>query len=143
MASNFAYKNTRDFKFILKEWLPLNKVLAYPRYSENYAVDDVDVILDMVLKMTKDVVEPTSDDGEINPIKFENGQVIISPTVPPVYKKLISEGWGCSNNDTSQGAVVLPQVMMFPLWEMFSAANPAFVPPFLAMAQGSSMLINE
>ncbi len=31
MASNFAYKNTRDFKFILKEWLPLNKILAYKR----------------------------------------------------------------------------------------------------------------
>ncbi len=143
MASNFAYKNTRDFKFILKEWLPLEKVLAYPRYSENYAVDDVDMILDTVLKMTKDIVEPTSDDGEINPIKFENGQVIISPTVPPVYKKLQSEGWGCSNNDTSEGAVVLPQVMMFPLWEMFSAANPAFVPPFLCMAQGSSMLVDQ
>ena len=143
MASNFAYKNTRDFKFILKEWLPLNKILAYPRYSENYAVDDVDMILDTVLKMTKDVVEPTSDDGEINPIKFENGQVIISPTVPPVYKKLISEGWGCSNNDTSEGAVVLPQVLMFPCWEMFSAANPAFVPPFLAMAQGSTMLLEQ
>jgi len=143
VASNFAYKNTRDFKFILKEWLPLNKILAYPRYSENYAVDDVDMILDTVLKMTKDVVEPTSDDGEINPIKFENGQVIISPTVPPVYKKLISEGWGCSNNDTSEGAVVLPQVLMFPCWEMFSAANPAFVPPFLAMAQGSTMLLEQ
>ncbi len=143
MASNFAYKNTRDFKFILKEWLPLEKVLAYPRFNENYAVEDVDMILDTVLRMTKDVVEPTSDDGEINPIKFENGQVIISPTVPTVYKKLQSEGWGCSNNDTSEGAVVLPQVLMFPLWEMFSAANPAFVPPFLCMAQGSSMLINE
>ncbi len=143
MASNFAYKNTRDFKFILKEWLPLGKVLSYPRFKENYGVEDVDMILDTVLKMTKDIVEPTSDDGEINPIKFENGQVIISPTVPPVYKKLQSEGWGCSNNDTSEGAVVLPQVMMFPLWEMFSAANPAFVPPFLAMAQGSTMLINE
>lgn len=143
MASNFAYKNTRDFKFILKEWLPLGKVLAYPRFCDNYSVDDVDVILDTVLKMTKDIVEPTSDDGEINPIKFENGQVIISPTVPPVYKKLQSEGWGCSNNDESPGAVVLPQTMMFPLWEMFSAANPAFVPPFLAMAQGSTMLLEK
>lgn len=143
MASNFAYKNTRDFKFILKEWLPLAKVLAYPRFRDNYNVDDVDVILDTVLKMTKDVVEPTSDDGEINPIKFENGQVIISPTVPPVYRKLQSEGWGCANNDTSPGAVVLPQIMMFPLWEMFSAANPAFVPPFLAMAQGSTMLLEQ
>ena len=64
MASNFAYKNTRDFKFILKEWLPLEKILSYSRYNENYSVEDVDMILDTVLKMTKDVVEPTSDDGE-------------------------------------------------------------------------------
>jgi len=143
MAANFAYKNTRDFKFILKEWLPLKRVLDYPRYRENYSMDDVDMILDTVLKMTKDVLEPTADDGDINPVRFENGQVIVPPTVPPVYKKLQAEGWGASNVDKTPGAVVLPQVLMYPLWEMFSAASPAFVPPFLCMAQGSSMLVQE
>gem|GEM_PF-2008444 len=130
MASNFAYKNTRDFKFILKEWLPLEKVLAYDRYRENYSVEDVDMILDTILKMTKDLIEPGCDSADQFGVKFEDGKVLIAPSIPPIYKKLQQEGWCASNVDKSEGAVVLPQVIMFPLWEMFSAANPAFVPPF-------------
>ncbi|NLX02077.1 MAG: acyl-CoA dehydrogenase [Syntrophomonadaceae bacterium] len=143
MASNFAYKNTRDFKFILKEWLPLQKVLDYPRYKDNYSVDDVDIILDTILRMTKDIIEPGSDSADQYGVKFEDGKVLIAPSIPPVYKKLQSEGWCASNVDKSEGAVVLPQVIMYPLWEMFSAANPALVPPFLCMCQGSSMLIQD
>jgi len=143
MASNFAYKNTRDFKFILKEWLPLEKVLAYDRYRENYSVEDVDMILDTILKMTKDLIEPGCDSADQFGVKFEDGKVLIAPSIPPIYKKLQQEGWCASNVDKSEGAVVLPQVIMFPLWEMFSAANPAFVPPFLCMGQGSSMLVQE
>ena len=143
MASNFAYKNTRDFKFILKEWLPLQKVLDYPRYKDNYSIDDVDIILDTILRMTKDIIEPGCDSADQYGVKFENGKVLIAPSIPPVYKKLQSEGWCASNVDKSEGAVVLPQVIMYPLWEMFSAANPALVPPFLCMCQGSSMLIQD
>ncbi len=143
MASNFSYKNTRDLKFILKEWLPLEKVLAYPRYSDNYGVDDVDVILDTVLKMTRDIIEPSCDSADQFGVKFENGKVLVAPSIPPVYKKLQAEGWCASNVDKTEGAVVLPQVLMFPLWELFSAANPALVPPFLCMCQGSSMLVQE
>lgn len=143
MASNFAYKNTRDFKFILKEWLSLEKVLAYDRYLENYGVQDVDMILDTIFKMTKDIIEPSCDSADQFGVKFEDGKVLIAPSIPPVYKKLQAEGWCASNVDKSQGAVVLPQVIMFPLWEMFSAANPALVPPFLCMCQGSSMLVQE
>jgi len=135
MASNFAYKNTRDFKFILKEWLPLQKVLDYPRYKNNYAVDDVDIILDTVLRMTKDIIEPGCDSADQYGVKFEDGKVLIAPSIPPIYKKLQSEGWCASNVDTSEGAIVLPQVIMYPLWEMFSAANPALVPPFCAWAR--------
>jgi len=143
MASNFAYKNTRDLKFILKEWLPLGKVLAYDRYRDNYAVADVDMLLDTVWRITKEMIEPSSDDGEKHPVRFENGQVIVPPTIPPIFKKLQSEGWAASNVDNTPGAVVLPQVVMFPLWEMLSAANPSLTPPFMAMTQGVSMLVQE
>ncbi|WP_276619826.1 acyl-CoA dehydrogenase family protein [Syntrophomonas wolfei] len=141
MATNFAYKNTRDFKFILKEWLPLNKILAYPRYRENYAVDDVDMLLDTVLKLTKEVVEPTGEDGEVNGVKFENGQVINPPSWPGLYKKLVTEGWATSNNDTTEGAVVLPIILVYQCWEMFSAVNAAIIAPIISTAWGVSTLL--
>ena len=41
MAFNWAY-NTRDFKFILQEWLPTERVFAYERFRDYYSKDDID-----------------------------------------------------------------------------------------------------
>jgi alkylation response protein AidB-like acyl-CoA dehydrogenase len=143
MAYNFAYKNNRDIKFILKEWLPLENVLAYPRFRENYGLDDLDPIFDTIMKICKEVIEPSADDGEKNPVRFDNGKVILPPTIAPLYKKLQEEGWGTSNIDKSEGAMTLPASILYPVWELFAAANPAFVPPFLAMPAGSAELIQS
>jgi hypothetical protein len=74
MASNFL-QSTRDHRFILKEWLDLNKVLTTERYQNGYGVDDVDFILDNALKVAKEVVAPTNDDGDNLHAVFENGRV--------------------------------------------------------------------
>ena len=67
MASNFL-QSTRDHRFILKEWLDLNKVLTTERYQNGYGVDDVDFILDNALKVAEKWL-PTNDDGD-NPRRF-------------------------------------------------------------------------
>lgn len=64
MAGNFAYLNTRDLEFIIQEWLPTEKVFNYDRYKEYYSKDDVKTFLAPVLKMAKEVIEPTNDDGD-------------------------------------------------------------------------------
>jgi len=140
MAANFAYKNTRDFQFLLKEWLPMEEVMAYPQFKEYYSIDDVEPILNTFRKMCKEVIEPTCDDGEINPVKFENGQVILPPTVGPTLQKLQQDGWGASNVDKTPGAMVLPNVLHWMLWDMVTAANPQ-IPCYFGMCAGSTDLI--
>ncbi len=140
MAANFAYKNTRDFQFLLKEWLPLADVLTYPQFRENYSIDDVDSILNNFMKMCKEVIEPTCDDGEINPVRFENGKVFIPPTVGPTLEKLQKDGWGASNVDKTPGAMVLPNVLHAMLWEMVTAANPQ-ISCYFGMCSGAADLI--
>ena len=46
MAYKYAY-NTRDIKFILKEWLPVDEILAYDRYKDYYSKDDFDTIIEI------------------------------------------------------------------------------------------------
>lgn len=140
MAANFAYKNIRDFQFLLKEWLPFEEVLNFPQFKEYYGMGDIDPILNTFIKMCKEVIEPTCDDGEINPVKFENGQVILPPTVGPTLQKLQREGWGTSNVDKTPGAMVLPTVLQWMLWEMVTAANPQ-IPCYYGMCCGSADLI--
>ncbi|HZJ85061.1 MAG TPA: acyl-CoA dehydrogenase [Syntrophomonadaceae bacterium] len=140
MSANFAYKNTRDYQFILKEWLPLEEVLTYPQFKDYYSIDDVEPILNTFMKMCKEVIEPTCDDGEINPVRFENGEVILPPTIGPTLQKLQQDGWGTSNIDRTPGAMVLPNVIHWMLWEMVTAANPQ-LPCYYGMCAGSADLI--
>ena len=134
MSANFAYLNTRDLKFIAKEWLPTEKIFSYPRYSEYYSKDDVDAILDPCLKMAKELIEPTNEDGDSNPIQFENGKVKLPPSFGPLFKQLQSEGWGTSNIDESEGAMVMPEILYAMVWEMFCAANPTFGPYIISVS---------
>ncbi len=142
MSANFAYQNTRDFKFILKEWLPTEQIFNYPRFKDYYSKEDVDSILDPCLKMAKELIEPANEDGEINPCTFENGQVTTPPTFGPLFQQIQREGWGTSNIDDSEDAIVLPQVLHSMIWEMFGAANPAFG-PYVELVNGAAGLIQD
>ncbi|SHG72565.1 Acyl-CoA dehydrogenase [Thermosyntropha lipolytica DSM 11003] len=142
MAANFAYGNLRDMKFIAKEWLPTEEIFSYERYKDYYSKEDVDSVLDPCLKMAKELIEPTNEDGDKNPVKFENGKVILPKSFGPLFKKLQSEGWGTSNVDESEEAMVLPHLLQAMVWEMFWAANPAFM-PYIALTTGAARLIQK
>jgi hypothetical protein len=81
MASNFIFSN-RDHKFILNEWLDMEKVLSFDQYKDYYAVDDINNILDQALKVAKEVIAPTRDDGNNIQAQFNEGKV----TVPSSFK---------------------------------------------------------
>ncbi|MGS0765719.1 acyl-CoA dehydrogenase [Syntrophomonas curvata] len=142
MSGNFAYLNTRDFEFIIQEWLPTEKIFAYPRFADYYSKEDVKSVLAPILKMAKEVVEPTNDDGEKNPVKFENGKVALPPTFGPLFHQLQEEGWGTSNIDESEDAMVLPHILHAMVWEMLAAANPTF-PPYIVLTSGAAGLVQS
>ena len=70
MSANFAYLNTRDLEFIIQEWLPTEQVFNYDQFKDYYSKDDVKAFLAPILKMAKEVVEPTNEDGDKNPVKL-------------------------------------------------------------------------
>ncbi len=126
MSYKFSY-NTRDIKFILKEWLPLEEVLSFDRYKDYYSTDDVDTIVDQVKKVADEVIAPTADDGEEIGARWEDGKVYIPPSFHQAHRFLQDQGWGASNFDL-EGEGALPLTMFGLLWEMLSAANPALMP---------------
>jgi len=128
MSSNFAYLNTRDFEFILQEWLPTEQIFNYPQFADYYSKDDVKSVLGPILKMCKEVVEPTNEDCDSHPVKLENGKVTLPPSVGPLFKQLQTEGWGTSNIDEAEDAMVLPHILHAMVWELLQAANPTFAP---------------
>jgi alkylation response protein AidB-like acyl-CoA dehydrogenase len=126
MSYKYAY-NTRDIKFILKEWLPTDEVLSFDRFKDYYSKDDIDTIVDQVRKVAEEVVAPTADDGENIGLRYENGQVYIPPSFAKAHRFLQDQGWGASNFDYD-GEGCLPFTLFGLLWEMLSGANPALMP---------------
>lgn len=140
MAGNFAYLNTRDLEFIIQEWLPTEKVFNYDKYKEYYSKDDVKAFLAPILKMAKEVVEPTNDDGDQNPVKLVDGKVVLPKSFGPLFKMLQSEGWGTSNIDRSEDAFIMPHVLHAAVNELITSANPVFY-PYILLTSGAADLI--
>jgi len=84
MSSRFLHSN-RDHKFILKEWLDLDKVLNTERFKDGYSVEDMDFILDNALKGAREVIAPTCEDSDKIGSKFENGRVITPESTKEAY----------------------------------------------------------
>ena len=51
MSANFAYLNTRDFEFIIQEWLPTEIVFGYKEFVDYYSKDEVKSVLEPFRKM--------------------------------------------------------------------------------------------
>ena len=60
---DFKY-DLRDLQFILKEWLPVEEVLACDRFKDNFALDDVDMYLNEGYKVAREVVSPINAEGD-------------------------------------------------------------------------------
>ena len=123
MSSVFSY-NTRDLKFILKEWLPTEEIFAYDKFKDYYSKDDIDMMVDQVHKIAAEVIAPCADEMEEHGVKFEDGKVICAPGATKVFKYLQENGWGTSNIDENAEGTI-PEVVFCSLMEMIQAACPA------------------
>jgi len=140
MSFKYAY-NTRDIKFILKEWLPTAEVLGYDKYKDYYGVEDVDMIVDQVRKIAAEVLAPTAEDGENIGVIYKDGQTYIPPSFHKVYRFIQDNGWGTSNmGHETEGA--LPTLLFGVVCEILAAANPAFM-PYVGTASGAARMCQE
>jgi len=126
MSFRYAY-NTRDIKFILKEWLPMDEVLSFERYRDYFSKEDLDTIVDQVRKVAEEVIAPTAEDGENIGALWEGGQVRIPPSFAKAHRFVQDQGWGASNFDVENPGG-LPFSVFGLIWEMMAAANPALMP---------------
>lgn len=140
MASNFLY-STRDHKFIIKEWLDGGKILGLKRFRDVFSMEDVDGILDQSLRVCKDVVAPTNDDGDTIRAVFKDGNVTVPPSFHNAFKYVADNGWGASNKD-KDGEGSMPSLLYGAVHEYMIAANPAFV-AYLGLPGGVGSIIKQ
>ncbi|MFO7569087.1 MAG: acyl-CoA dehydrogenase [Smithellaceae bacterium] len=134
----FKY-DVRDLKFILKEWLPTEEVLSCERFSGNFTLDDVDMLLNEGYKVSKEVVHPINAPGDKIGVKFENGVVTPVPGFKEAYQFLQQNGWG-SSSECIKLETGMPLMLYKANAEINTAACPALT-SCVKLTSGAANLI--
>ncbi|MCE5283714.1 MAG: acyl-CoA dehydrogenase [Deltaproteobacteria bacterium] len=134
----FRY-DTRDLRFIIKEWLPTEEVFACDRFKNYFSVDDVDMYLNEGYKVARGIINPINVNGDRIGIKFEKGVATSPPGFKEAYKFLQENGWGSSAECVElEGG--MPLILYKMIHEMNTAACPALT-SYIKLTSGSANLI--
>jgi 3-(methylthio)propanoyl-CoA dehydrogenase len=116
----------RDMQFVIEELIGLEEVAALPGF-EDATSDTVNAILDEANKMARDVLSPINRGGDLEGSRLENGLVITPTGFKEAYKAYADGGWNSLQFDTEIGGQGLPMLVATPVFEMWDAANLAFM----------------
>jgi alkylation response protein AidB-like acyl-CoA dehydrogenase len=143
MPHNNFLMNLRDIKFVIKEWLPMDKLLSLDAYKDYYAIDDIDNFLDVNYKVCRDVMCPANKDADEIGATFVGGEehaVVTPDSFKNVYKTVMDAELGPQFGFRGEGKI--PLAWYAPILEMQSAASPAIV-MFWCLTQGATTVLQD
>ena len=70
MGINYFRRDDRDLRFVLFEHLDMEKLLAYEAYQD-FTVEDFGMMIDEALKVCREVLGPTLQDGDREGCTFD------------------------------------------------------------------------
>jgi alkylation response protein AidB-like acyl-CoA dehydrogenase len=136
MGINYFNRNDRDLKFVLFEYLDMDKLLTYEAYQD-FDKEDFTMIIDEALKVCREVLGPAMQDGDREGCSYEKGHVKSPVSFHECWKVMAENGWIGISNAPEFGGQGLPAVMSGILGELFTGANFAFMTyPGLAIGNG-------
>ncbi|MDD4802617.1 MAG: acyl-CoA dehydrogenase [Syntrophomonas sp.] len=142
MPHNNYLNQTRDIKFTIKEWLDMDKLLSCEGYKDYYEADDFDGILDVNIKVCKDVMCPANKDADEIGMKFVGGneKAVISPdSFKTVYNTIMETGLGPQFGNRQEDGRI-PLAWYAPILETQTAASPAIVMMW-CLTQGATTVL--
>lgn len=131
----------REVKFVLKEWLDMEKLFSFPAYRDYYGVDDVDPIVDTTFKIARDVVGPIAKDTDQIGARFIDGKVVTPDSFKKALATINEAGLGASNADREvEGR--LPYTIYLTNLEMLAAVNLSLI-AYWGLSSGAISVIQE
>jgi 3-(methylthio)propanoyl-CoA dehydrogenase len=141
MGVNYFNRDDRDLKFVLFDYLDMDKLLTYEAY-EDFDREDFGMIIDEALKVCREVLGPAMQDGDREGCSYEDGRVTPPASFHECWKVMAENGWIGTSNNPEFGGQGLPAVLSGSLGELFTGANFAFM-TYPGLAVGNGRLIEN
>ena len=115
----------RDMRFVLHEFLEVERLTALPGYEEASA-DVIDAIIEEAAKVAEDLLFPLNQPGDRQGCVFENGVVRTPDGFKDAYDQFVASGWAGLAADPDYGGQGLPKTVKLVVDEMVCSANLSF-----------------
>ena len=136
MGINYFNRDVRDLKFVLFEYLNMDKILTYEAYRD-FSTEDFSMIIDEALKVCREVLGPAMQDGDREGCSYDEGRVQVPASFHNCWKVMGENGWIGTSTNPEFGGQGLPAVVSGILGELFTGANfPFMTYPGLAVGNG-------
>jgi alkylation response protein AidB-like acyl-CoA dehydrogenase len=141
MGMNYFRRDDRDLKFVLFEYLDVEKLLTYEAYQD-FSSEDFGMIIDEALKVCREVLGPAMQDGDREGCIYEDGVVKVPASFHECWKVMAENGWMAASSNPEFGGQGLPATVGGLIGELFVGANMAFQ-TYPGLAVGNGRLIEN
>jgi 3-(methylthio)propanoyl-CoA dehydrogenase len=115
----------KDMQFVLQELAGLKQIQALPG-CEDATDETVAAVLEENARFMSEVVAPLNRTGDVQPAKWNNGEVTTTPGFSAAFRSFVEAGWQGIQHPSEFGGQGLPKVVAAPCMEMLQAANLSF-----------------
>jgi alkylation response protein AidB-like acyl-CoA dehydrogenase len=115
----------KDMLFVIKHLADIEATTSLPGHEE-HGLDTATAVLEECAKFNEGVVAPLNRTGDINPSRFEAGNVTTTPGFKEAFRQFARGGWQGLSHPESVGGQGLPKVIHAACIEMVNSANLSF-----------------
>ena len=135
-----AICDRRDLDFMLYEVLGVDRLCAYPRFTE-HTRETFDSALDLAHQIALDKFLPHNRASDLDEPRMVDGKVVLIPAIGEAVAAYNDAGFCAALADAEDGGMQLPFVITQACDAMFSAANPGTI-AYPALARGAANLLH-
>jgi alkylation response protein AidB-like acyl-CoA dehydrogenase len=139
-GTNFFY-DMRELKFVLKEWLDMDKIFSLADYKDYYSVEDIDSIIETTYKICKNEIALINNDADKIGVRFVDGKVVTPDSFKKAFRTINDAGLGAVNADR-EAEGHLPYTIVQANYEMLCQACSGFT-GFWGLTSGAISVIQQ
>src|SRR5258708_14929844 len=114
-----------DMKLVLRELVDFELLAQWPGFSD-MRLDGAEAVRDEAAKLAGGVRSPINRSGDLEGVRWQEGEVLTAGGWKQAYTRFASDGWGALSSPAEFGGQNLPRAVSALVEEMWNGANISF-----------------
>ncbi len=141
MSSTELVIDARDIRFVMNEWLEVEKLSKFPRYAD-FDQETITLLLEEGHKFAVEVISPTRAESDREGCRVVEGRVKVPACLQKPYEQAYELGWASIGSNPQYGGQGAPRTIQIAISEGMAGGNMGLA-MYFALTEGAMELIES